>query len=158
MTTKDCLRIVRECRWVQRMRQQKGERLVLAAMLFVGCIGAGECFSAEAANVGLKLGAGGFNYRESGEQGNGNVFLPMLSGRIDSEKCFKDGRPESIAGSNAPSVSLPPQREPVSREGDKDSSGESYQCDGYCGLYFSLPLWIVALWAGVAPTMKHNVM
>jgi len=47
-------------------------------------------------------------------------------------------------------------QKPMSGERNKDSSGESYKCDGYCGLYFSIPLWLIALWAGIWPTMKPD--
>lgn len=55
---------------------------------------------------------------------------------------------KSSASGDSASVSITPKREAMGGERSKENPNESYQCDGYCGLYLTLPLWIVTYWLG----------
>ena len=50
---------------------------------------------------------------------------------------------------------------PLSQPRDKlrdQNTDKGYQCDGYCGLYLSLPLWIVAFWPGLIPALWRRIV
>jgi hypothetical protein len=83
--------------------------------------------------------------------------MPVDGGRIDAVKSRENCGAERSESDNAPSFGLAPQGKPVGGERDKDGSSESNKRDCDFCIYVSLlPLFIVALWAGIAPTMKHN--
>lgn len=85
-----------------------------------------------------------------------NVLGPNRSMGVYGIKLYKDGGTKGDTGSSTAIMTLSPEREAMRGESRKESTDKGYQCDGYCGLYFSLPLWIVAYWIALRP-MKHNV-
>lgn len=53
---------------------------------------------------------------------------------------------------------LPPESKPVRSDQREKDPDQGYECDGYCGLYLSLPLFLVAIWAGtvVQPSLSRG--
>ena len=106
----------------------------------------------EVFNSGLQCREKGMEFSVNGV----SIARPVFRFGIEASKDSVDGGAEHSASISATSMPLSPEREPVSSEWRKEDSNEGYQCDGYCGLYFSLPLWIVAFWCGLR-TEKPNV-
>lgn len=103
-----------------------------------------------------------------GELSNGGVvrWEPFCKENVDA---WKPGRVgyfgnigvESGAKSSASdcptSVILAPEGKPVRSEGDKEATDNGYQCDGYCGLYLLLLLFILMYWIALTPS-KPNIL
>lgn len=75
--------------------------------------------------------------RELGEHG---PKLPLNSGT------------ENSISSNTAVVPIAPPREQLRDE----NPDEGYQCDGYCGLYLSLPMWIAAYWNSLHSLFRRD--
>ena len=93
---------------------------------------------------------------ESGTKVGVNVVRPRGNVWVEGTKLGQDGGTEGGASRRATSVTLSPERKTMIGERGRENSDESYQCDGYCGLYLSLPIWIVAYWIALQPG-KPNV-
>lgn len=99
---------------------------------------------------------GGLQRGETSAKECVDVVGPRSRGGVERAKLCQNSGAELYAGSDAPSMALTPERKPVSGERSKDSASEGNQCDGYCGLYLTLPLWIVAYYYGLRG-VKPNV-
>lgn len=74
----------------------------------------------------------------------------MTPCRLEDGQSGIECLPDLSSGSKKSGVLLAPQHEPVrSKDGEKYPD-EGDQCDGYCGLYLSLPLWITAFWIALS--------
>ena len=107
-------------------------------------------------NEGAEVFNGNLQSAEASPEKLPDIIGPTVSGWVDVAKLGKDGRPEGGASIGSPSISLSPERKTMSSEGSKENSSKSYQCDGYCGLYLSLPLWIMAYWIALHPGKPND--
>jgi len=88
---------------------------------------------AEASNGGLQC-------LEFGVEKGIDVVRPLIDIRVNrTEFEQNDGTKRDASYCATPTI-FTRQREAMSSKGDKNSGNSSYQCDGYCGLYLSLPL------------------
>ncbi|MGR8941243.1 MAG: hypothetical protein ACU84H_03525 [Gammaproteobacteria bacterium] len=79
----------------------------------------------------------------SASQGQNQVVTTKIADEIRS-----DGGAKSGGCTDLSSAFLTPERKAMGSERCEKNTDEGYQCDGYCGLYLSIPMFLVALWAG----------
>lgn len=72
------------------------------------------------------------------------ISRPLSRYWIEADKLSQNSGAELFAGIQTPSLFLPPVSESVSGKKGKKNANEGYQCDGYCAIYLTLPLWIMA--------------
>lgn len=72
------------------------------------------------------------------------IYRPLSWLGIEVSKLSENGGAEFLANSYTPGLFLAPVSEAmVAKDSDKNSN-QSYQCNGYCTFYITLPLWIMA--------------
>jgi len=71
-----------------------------------------------------------------------------------SSKLALNSGTENPTGENSTIVPLTQPRDKLRDQ----NTNKSYQCDGYCGLYLSLPLWIVAFWPGLITALWRMIV
>ena len=116
----------------------------LVAALAISYLGFAEAGTLEPRDIRAKGLDGGqmLHMVNVDNLGDGNIALGEVKDSVGK------GGSELIFGNSKPAIALAPQSEPVSGKRSKKNASESYQCDGYCGLYLSLPMFLAALWAG----------
>lgn len=80
---------------------------------------------------------------------------PLLLERIKTGERIQDTVSEGGAGGSVIAASVPPQGQPVRGEGDEKQPAKANQCDGYCGLYLSAPVWVMAFWIAISPLFRR---
>ena len=90
-----------------------------------------------------ELSNGILQIRKSGFEKSIFVFRPNSSNWIESVKLSKDGGTELNGGAHAPSFLITPSGKSMISQSDKKDTDETYQCDGYCAFYLTLPIWIM---------------
>lgn len=153
------LRVFRKPLWVESMCQKKGKGLLLAALFLIGAVGFGQGFSTETGQVRVESSASGLNCGKGCNKVGRDTFFPVNSGRVNARQCGKNGSSEGGASDGTAGLALAPKGQAMISEGGKQHADKSYKCDGYCGLYLTLPLWIYIYWMVLfppRPTMEHN--
>ena len=102
-------------------------------------------------NVRAKQLNGGLQSIEASLEESGDVVRPSAGDRVDGKKLGHDRVAELCCRGSAASLPFAPQPQAMRSKSANEHTKERDQCDGYCGLYFSLPLWIYAYW----PTMRY---
>lgn len=100
---------------------------------------------------------GGLQGSEVRTKNGGNVLRPVNGAWVQPIQFGMDFFSELYAGCDTGRPPITVRCQAMRGENTEKANDSGYQCDGYCGLYFSLPMWILALWAGIAPTMKRDV-
>lgn len=144
---------------INGMGKQHGKRMLLAALLLIGCVSLGESFASEPGQVRLESNASGFDCGDGCDEPGANIFTPMSGGRVDAVKGGKYGSAEGGAGDKAASAVLAPKGEPMVGKRGEDGNGSSDKAKDDWSLYLTLPIWAIAYWYAFRPMlipMKHN--
>ena len=91
-----------------------------------------------------ELSNGNLQIRESGFEESIFVFRPNSSNGIESAQLGKDSGMELNGSGYTPSLFLAPSGKSMISQSGKKNADDTYQCDGYCALYITLPVWIMA--------------
>ena len=91
-----------------------------------------------------ELSNGNLQIRESGFEESIFVFRPNSRNGVESAKLGKDGGTELNGSGYTPSLFLAPSGKSMISQSGKKNADDTYQCDGYCALYITLPVWIMA--------------
>lgn len=105
-------------------------------------------------NVIPELSNGAFQCRECLLEPSVDFWAGFWELGEHGAKLTRNSCTENATGGNPTIVPLSQPRDKL-RDQDTD---KGYQCDGYCGLYLSLPLWIVAFWPRIVPALLRRIV